>query len=565
MPSLAELKASQEAPDFLTDEGFQTLTGGYLIGDETPRAMYGRLAGAAAKELHRPDLQDRFFNALWKGWLCPATPVASNFGSARALPISCYSLSVPDSVDGIFKSVHELAMMSKNGGGVGVCGSNVRERGAKIRGGYVSEGVIPWIKCFDTTTVAVSQGSVRRGATAFYLDIEHGDADEFIRIRRPTGDPHRQCLNIHHAVTVRDEFMRKVESGDERARHLWREVLRTRFETGEPYILFLDNVNNANPQCYKDLGLKVETSNICSEITGFTNAEHSFVCCLSSLNLAKYDEWKDTDVVELGIYFLDAVMSEFIGKARLIEGMQRAVRFAEKSRMLGLGVLGWHTLLQDKMLPFNSFEAMRLNSAIFKQIREQAERATTKLALEYGEPEWCEGYDRRNTHLIALAPTVSNSTISGNVSPSIEPITANAFTKKTAKGTFIQRNPRLKALLASKGKDEDEVWKTIVVEEGSVQNLPFLSAHEKEVFLTAREINQMAIVRQAGARQKYVDQAQSLNLFFPSDVDPSYFHKVHLEAWKAGLKSLYYCRTGSVLKGDVATRFYAEECTACHA
>ena len=476
---------------------------------------------------------------------------------------NCYSLTVPDSVDGIFKSVHELAMLSKYGGGVGACFSRVRGRNTEITGNGRSEGVIPWLKAFDATICAVSQGNVRRGATAAYLHIDHPDLEEFLQIRKPEGDQNRRCMNLNHAVVITDEFMRKVEAGDEKAREKWTAVLKARFETGEPYILFIDTVNRANPQCYKDLGLAVETSNICTEIVLHTDEEHTFVCCLSSLNLSKYHEWKGTDLPYIAIWMLEGVMSEFLEKARGLPGFERAVRFAEKSRALGLGVLGWHTLLQESGIPFDSFKANTLNAKIFKEIREQAERATVDIAKEYGEPEWCKGYGRRHTHLMALAPTVSNSTISGNVSPSIEPLVANAFTKKSAKGTFLQQNPTLKKLLAEKGKDTPEVWKQIVVEQGSVQNLPFLSKEEKEVFLTAREINQMALVRQAASRQRFVDQAQSLNLFFPSNVDPNYFHRVHMLAWKEGVKSLYYCRTGSVLKGDIATRFYEETCQAC--
>lgn len=560
---LEELKKLGEAPEHLTLEGFVTLSGGYLLPGETPVAMYRRVSDAAAKRLNRPELADKFFDYIHKGWLCLATPVASNMGTDRGMPISCFSLSIPDSVDGIFKSIHELAIMSKNGGGVGFCASNVRGRGALIKGNGVSEGIIPWLKCFESTTVAVSQGSTRRGASAAYLNIDHLDIEEFIRIRRPTGDVNRQCQNIHHGVTVTDEFMNRVESGDERARQIWTEVLRTRFETGEPYIMFIDTVNRNNPDCYKQRNLTVETSNICSEIVLHTDSEHSFVCCLSSLNLAKYDEWKNTDLVETSIWFLDGVMSEFIEKAAKIEGFERAVRFAKKGRALGLGALGWHSYLQQNMIPFDSFKANMLNSAIFKQMKEQAEKATKDLAAVYGEPEWCQGSGRRNTHLMALAPTVSNATISGNVSPSIEPFPANAFTKKSAKGTFIQQNVELKKLLQSKGKDDDKTWKSIVVNEGSVQHLSFLTPEEKEVFLTAREINQMAIIQQAASRQRFIDQSQSLNLFFPVNVDPKWFHKVHIEAWKAGVKTLYYCRTGSVLKGDVATRFYDESCKAC--
>ena len=567
MTDLEALKADGKAPEFLTDEGYTTLCGGYLLPGETPADMYWRVAKAAAIRLNKPDLAQKFFDAMFKGWLCLATPVASNMGAKRGIPISCYSLTVGDSIDYIFSGVHELAIMAKHGGGVGICFSRVRCRDSDIANSNgKTEGTIPFLKAYDTTSCAVSQGSVRRGAAVAYLPIEHGDFDEFIRIRRVTGDQNRQCQNLHHAVTVTDAFMRKVQEGDIEARRRWLEVLKTRFETGEPYIMWIDTVNRGNPETYKKLGLTVETSNLCSEITGYTDLEHSFVCCLSSLNLAKYDEWKDTDVVETAIWFLDGVMEEFIDRASQIHGLEKAVRFAKKGRMLGLGVLGWHTLLQSKMLPFDSFEAFKLNSKIFKQLREQADKATMNLGAEYGEPEWCVGSGRRNTHCLAVAPTTSNATIVGNVSPSIEPCAANSFVKKQAKGTFIQHNQVLKKILASYGKDTSETWKDISNNEGSVQHLPFLSAIEKEVFLTAREINQLAIIKQAAARQKYIDQAQSVNLFFPVNVDPKFVHLVHMEGWLQGLKTLYYCRTGSVLKADVASRaFDTQTCASCEA
>ena len=561
---LEELQVAGEAAPWLTQEGLQTLQGGYLLPDETPKGMYRRLADHAEQLLGVKGFSDKVFQLFWKGWLCPATPVASNFGANRALPISCYSLAIDDSVSGIFNSLHEMAMLSKNGGGVAYDFSRIRHRGAGIAGNIgKSEGVIPWLKIFDVTTVSVSQGAVRRGATAAYAPVDHGDIHEFLNIRRPTGDQNRQCLNIHHGVTITDEFMHKVESGDKEARALWIEILKTRQETGEPYLMFIDNVNRQNPDCYKSNNLNVLASNICSEIVLHSDLEHTFVCCLSSMNLSRYDEWKDTDAVETAIWFLDAVMEDFINRAKDMPGFERAVRFAVKSRALGLGALGWHTYLQEHSIPFESFEAFKLNSQIFKQIQQQANKATRDLAAKYGEPEWCKGFGVRNTHTIALAPTVSNAIISGNVSPSIEPLPANAFTKKTAKGAFIQQNPTLRKILAAKGKDTDEVWKSIAIEDGSVQHLDFLSEHEREVFKTGREINQMAVVNQAAARQKYIDQAQSVNLLFPPDVDPKYFHKVHMEAWRQGLKTLYYCRTGAVLKGDVATRFYDDSCKAC--
>lgn len=566
MKSLQELKQENQAPEFLTDEGYKTLCGGYLLENETPKGMYQRISKASAQRLNKPELENKFFELFWKNWLGPASPVCSNMGSNRGLPISCFAGYIPDSVDGIMTSMHELASMSKYGGGVAQHYNDVRGRGSIIAGNGYSDGVVPFMKIQDSTTIGISQGGTRRGATASYLPIEHPDIEEFLKIRKPQGDPNRQCLNIHHAVCVSDQFMDKIKNGDEKARYLWKEILKTRFETGEPYLFFSDTVNRENPECYKNNNLSVLGSNICTEITLATDKEHSFVCCLSSLNLARWDEWKDTNAVQLAIWFLDGVMEEFIVKAKDIPGFEKSVRFAEKSRALGLGVFGFHSLLQQKGLPYDSFETYRLNNQIFKLIESESKIATQQLAQEYGEPEWCKGSGVRNTHTIALAPTVTNAIISGNVSPSIEPWTANAFARKTAKGTFIHRNNILEALLESKNKNDEQVWNSIVSNEGSVQHLDFLSSDEKATFLTAREINQFVIVKLAAQRQKYIDQAQSINLFFPSNADPTYIHKVHMMAYHEGLKTLYYCRAGSVLKGDSGSRAYKREeneCVAC--
>lgn len=557
-------------PEWLTDAGLKTLTKGYLLDGETPFQMYRRVADASAKNLNMPELADKFYNAMVNNWLCPATPVLSNMGTDRGLPISCFGIDSPDSVDGIYRTVHELAMLSKHGGGVGVGMSRIRGRGVDIRGGQngKSEGVVPWIKVLDSATIATSQGNVRRGATSVNLHVDHIDIEEFLRIRRQTGDVNRQCLNINTCVIVSDSFMEKVVAGDNKARELWIAILKERLETGEPYILFEGNVNNSNPESYKNNNLKVSMTNICSEITLHTDEDHSFVCCLSSLNLAKWDEWKDTDLPELAVYFLDGVISEFIDKATSIPGFERAVRFAIKSRAIGIGALGWHTLLQSKMIPFDSFQAMMMNAEIFKTIQERANKATRDMAVSHGESEWCKGTGVRHTHLVAIAPTRSNSVISGGVSYGIEPIVANAYADKTAKGVFLIKNKQLEQLLINKSMDTNETWKSIVTNNGSVQHLKFLSKEEKEVFLTAREINQMALIRQAAQRQKFIDQSQSLNLFFNIDVDVAWFNKVHIQAWKDGVKTLYYCRSSSILKADSGSRVATvavskDECKAC--
>jgi ribonucleoside-diphosphate reductase alpha chain len=899
MCDLNALKQSNEAPQWMNEESIKTLSAGYLLKDETPRQMYKRLARTAASYYKDGNLEERFFAILWKNWLCPSSPIVANFGTERGMPISCNSLSVPDSINGIFMKNHELAVLSKNGAGVGIYFGDIRGRQAPIKGNGTSEGIVPWCKVFDTTIMSVSQGcyddqtevltengwekfsslvqntkvaqvskvgelsftdftdyicypvkenlyhfsnktqsidllitsnhrmaiekrrrisnkrdvngkflsnaktmdghlsiveakdlmphrdnrfwvaprntvgkketlsvldrfliayqadgsskpsgsstgaisgnllyafrfrkerkitrlteiinelgwgfsvniqrdgttsflvqvplsihlskklsdvfdlttfsseyakqfisevslwdgsvcetgisyscvvqenvdfvqaiailagkmatlgtpskkeehhqirhhvyicdrnsvggeemnkttkyyegnvycitvptgllvvrrkgaaaicgnSTRRGASAIYLPIDHSDINEFINIRRPTGDINRRCLNINHGVCITDDWMRSMIDGNKENRKTWEEILKTRIETGEPYLFFTDNVNKNNPECYVKNGLTVKCSNICSEIALHTDPDHTFVCCLSSLNLVKYDEWKDTDAVELSVMFLDAVLSEYIQKTETMKGMEASRLSAIKGRAIGLGVLGWHTLLQERNIPFDHFDAMQLNAEIFRNIRSKAENETKRLAAELGEPEWCKGFNRRHTHLLACAPTVSNSIISGGYSAGIEPISANIFTQKSAKGTFIRKNTTLEKLLESKGKNTLDTWRSINEKNGSVQQLSFLSEQEKQVFLTAREINQFSIIKQAIQRQKWVDQAQSVNLFFATNASPKYIHQVHLAAWEGGLKTLYYLRSDGVIKGDMASRD-KNECAACEA
>lgn len=561
--SLHKLQADGEAPEWMQDEGYRTLLGGYLLAGETPRAMYRRVAKAAAS-YYRDDLvwEERFFQAMWRNWLCPASPVLSNMGSDRGLPISCNSLHVGDSVHSIFTKALELAMLSKNGAGVGIYLGDVRGRGATIAGNGTSEGVIPWCKVYDATTVSVSQGSTRRGASAVYLPVDHPDIEEFLNIRRPTGDVNRRCLNLNHGVCISDEWMRSLVEGDATKRKIWGEILKSRVETGEPYLFFTDNVNRANPESYKDKGLSVKTSNICTEIALHTDPDHTFVCCLSSLNLMRWDEWKDSDLVNTTVRFLDAVLEEYIRKTEGDTDLAPSRASAIKGRAIGIGVLGWHSLLQSRGLPFDSFGAMMLNAEVFRTLRAKAEEETASLAKELGEPLWCEGHSRRNTHLLAIAPTVSNSAISGGYSAGIEPFPANVYTIKSAKGTFLRKNGIFEDLLRSKGRDTPEVWRSIHEASGSVQHLEFLSDEEKQVFLTAREINQHALIKQAAQRQTWVDQAQSINLFFAANASPKYIHEVHLAAWESGVKTLYYVRTEGVLRGDLASRS-KDECKAC--
>jgi ribonucleotide reductase alpha subunit len=731
MRTLDELKYEGEAPYWLDEPGFKTLSSGYLLDNETPKGMYSRVSRAAASYYtNSSKWEKKFFEAMWNNWLCPASPVLSNLGTERGMPISCDSIHVGDSIDSIFMKNYELAVLSKNGAGVGIYFGDIRGRGTPIKGNGMSEGIVPWAKVMDTTIVSVNQGSVRRGSAAIYLPVDHLDISEFLNIRRPIGDINRRCLNINHAVCISDAWMQSMLDGDHDKRKLWENLLLVRVETGEPYIFFTDNVNKNNPECYVKNGLDVKTSNICclsgdtlvltdqgsqridslvgknvkvfdgknwvytdtfsqrgmtslyrihlvngsfvdctddhrwfvasnyeqfydhnypwelqtknlqvgqwleyyddtininhrttfqvsqlpeyhiqtiniesadwnritkievlegeypvycptipttgklalanglmtgnSEITLYTDPDHTFVCCLSSLNLVRWEEWKDTDVVNTMVRLLDAVLAEYIKKTENMKGMEASRRSAIKGRAIGIGVLGWHTLLQEKNLPFDSFDTMQLNAEIFRTIRAKAEEETAVMAKELGEPEWCKGFNRRHTHLIACAPTVSNSTISGGYSAGIEPFSANVFVQKSAKGTFIRKNATLERLLASKNQNSTDIWKSINEQNGSVQHLSFLDSHEKEVFLTAREINQHTIIKLAAQRQKWIDQAQSVNLFFAFNSSPKYIHEVHLAAWRSGLKTLYYCRSEGVIKSDLASRS-SEECKSCEA
>ena len=552
----------KDYPEWMDEVGVATISKGYLLPDETPRKAYRRVAKSIAERINRPDLENKFFKYIWNGWIGLASPVLSNTGTDRGLPISCFGIDTPDSIRGIGLTNAELMKLTALGGGVGISVSRIRHRGTPITGNGKSEGVVPWCKIYDSSIIATNQGSVRRGAASVNLDINHLDINEFMQIRRPKGDPNRQCLNLHQCVVVDDHFMRRLQDRDSEAMSLWLEILKTRVETGEPYIMFKDNVNKDNPLAYAMNNLDVSMTNICTEITLHTDEEHSFICCLSSLNLARYDEWKDTDVVETAIRFLDGVMQEFIDKSAGKESLIRTWRHAKKGRALGLGVMGWHTFLQQKNLPFNSIASTAWTHTIFSDIKQKAEATSRQLAVEYGEPTWCKGIGMRNTHLIAIAPTVSNSRLN-NCSAGIEPIPANIYTFNGAKGTFIVKNPTLEAVLEKKGKNTDAIWDQILIDNGSVQNLSHdvLTEDEKEIFLTFSEVNQLELVRQAAIRQRYIDQTQSLNLSFDPTDSPKWINQCHLEAWKLGVKTLYYLRTDSVIKGDLGSR--TSECVAC--
>ena len=548
----------------------KTITGGYLLEGETPRDAYMRVAKTVARRLYKPELAEVFFEYIWKGWLNLASPVLSNTGTDRGLPISCFGIDVADSIQDIGSKNLEMMLLAKHGGGVGVGINQIREAGSRITGNGTSDGVVPFCKIYDSTILATNQGSVRRGAASVNLNIEHGDFEEWIEIREPKGDVNRQSLNLHQCAIVGDKFMRKLEAGDKEARTKWSKLLRKRKATGEPYIMYKGNVNKNNPEAYKENGLKVHMTNICSEITLHTDESHSFVCCLSSVNLAKYEEWKDTNLIYDAIWFLDGVMEEFIQRAKGLRGFENAIRSATKGRPLGLGVLGWHTYLQAKGIPFEGLPAQYETRKIFSQIKIESERASRALAEVYGEPLWCVGTGMRNTHLRAIAPTVSNSKLSGNVSPGIEPWAANVFTEQSAKGTFIRRNPTLEDTLAKEGLNTPEIWEQILRDGGSIQGIDALDSVTvgewndpiKEVFKTFKEINQLELVKQAGIRQQYIDQSVSLNLAFPSEASPKWINKVHMEAWKQGVKTLYYTRTESVLRGDIAQQAMVD-CISC--
>jgi len=561
----------KQYPVWMDEIGLSTVSNGYLLPDENVFDAFRRVSKAAARRLRRKDLQPLFYEAMTKNWLCLASPVFSNMGTERGMPISCFGIDVDDSIEGIAGANSELMRLSSQGGGVGVGVSRIRGRGKSIKDNGVSEGVVPWCKIYDSTILATNQGSVRRGAASVNLDINHPDIEEFLGIRRPKGDVNRQCLNLHQCVVVDDKFMNKLEDRDEKSMKLWGEILKTRLETGEPYIMFKDNVNNANPEAYKKHSLEVSMTNICSEITLYTDPLHSFICCLSSLNVARWEEWKEykfengMSLPELTCWFLEGVLQEFIDRAKNLKFMENTVRSAIKGRAIGVGVLGWHTFLQDKNIPFVGLQANAMTRKIFGFIQEEVLKASRDQATEYGEPEWCKGTGLRHTHHTAIAPTVSNAIISGGVAASIEPIPANVYNLKSAKGVFIKRNPILERLLQQKGYNIDSVWDQILRDHGSVMGLPdyILTDEEKEVFLTFKEINQLEIVKQNGIRQQFIDQAISLNLSFDPNDTPKWISQVHKEAWKQGIKTLYYLRTESVLRGDNLQRL--SDCISCEA
>lgn len=547
------LQSSGDLPEWVVTPGWQLLKEKYLSGSNSLRDAFHRISSCAAMHTDDPSYwTGRFMEVLWKGWLAPSTPVLSNMGTIKGMPVSCSGGYVEDSIDGFYSAYREAAILTKYGFGTSGYLGGIRDRGAAISTGGKASGTLPVFKTFAQTMRDVAQGTSRRGAWAGYLPIDHGDFQEVSDYL----EHHPDDLNI--GWNISDRFIERLVSGDKDAIARYQRSLKVKAVTGKGYYFFPDKVNRLSPECYRDRNLKVTASNLCTEITLFSDPEHTFTCVLSSMNLAKYDEWKDTDAVFVACVFLDCVASEFLRMARNVPGLERAVRFTERSRALGLGALGFHTYLQQRMVPFESFEAHLLNLEIFEHIRKESERATRFMASRWGEPEWCSGTGRRNTHLLAVAPNTQSALVCGGVSQGIEPIVANLYTQSTAAGELSRINPTFLEVAKQRGKFNSELVAELVGSDGSVQGLTWLSDHEKLVFKTAYEIDQRAILRLASARQQYIDQAQSINLFFDANEDEAYISEIHKEAFlDPNIKSLYYMRTKAGVKASKG------ECLAC--
>jgi ribonucleoside-diphosphate reductase alpha chain len=556
---ISNLQINKKRDENLTEFGKAILKDRYLLPDEDYQDLFMRVA----KYYGDDDAHsERIYNYMSNLWFMPATPILSNGGTNRGLPISCFLNEVSDSLDGIVDLWNENVWLASRGGGIGSYWGNIRSIGEGVNQSGKTSGIIPFIKVMDSQTLAISQGSLRRGSAAVYLQIDHPEIEEFIDLRRPTGgDPNRRSLNLHHGIAITDKFMKAVENNAE-----WELIsphnkqiittLRARIETGEPYLLFIDNVNKSLPKHHQKLGLKVKTSNLCSEITLPTGLDHknkqrTAVCCLSSLNIENYDKWKDNPkFIEDVMRFLDNVLEDFIKKAP--ESMKHAKYSASREKSIGLGVMGLHSFLQSKMIPFESAMAKVWNKKIFEHIKQKTDEANILLAEEKGAcPDAKEvGAKKRFSNTMAIAPTASISIICGNSSPGIEPYAANSFTQKTLTGSFTVRNKNLVKLLTEKGKNNEETWSSISTNEGSVQHLDFLNEHEKLVFKTAQEIDQQWLVDLCADRTPYISQAQSLNIFLPGNVHKRILHKLHFDAWKKGVKSMYYCRSTSMQRAE---------------
>ena len=564
-----EVRVDRSRDSLITDFGRATLDDRYLLPGESYQDLFARVSSYYGEDAAHAQ---RIYDYMSKMWFMPATPILSNGGTTRGLPISCFLNEANDSLDGIVGLWNENVWLASKGGGIGSYWGNLRSIGEKVGLNGKTSGVIPFIRVMDSLTLAISQGSLRRGSAAVYLPLNHPEIEEFVEIRRPTGgDPNRKALNLHHGILVPDAFMRAVEADEEwaltspkdgsvvrkiSARGLWIRILMARIETGEPYLIYSDHVNNARPEHHKLAGLEVKTSNLCSEITLPTGVDQhgqqrTAVCCLSSLNLESWFEWKDHPLfIEDVMRFLDNVLQDFIDRAP--DGMEKAKYSAARERSVGLGVMGFHSFLQSQNVPWESVIAKVWNKRMFAHIRGQADAASKLLADERGPCPDAEEYGvhERFSHKMAIAPTASISIIAGNASPGVEPIAANVFLQKTLSGSFSVRNRHLQKLLAEKGRDTDDVWSSITVNKGSVQHLDFLDEQEKAVYRTAFELDQRWVVEHAADRTPYICQSQSINLFLPANVHKRDLHQIHMMAWKRGVKSLYYCRSLSIARAD---------------
>jgi ribonucleoside-diphosphate reductase alpha chain len=540
------------------NEDTQTfMSRGYLRPGETVQERSWAIANRAGQILGDPEFAVKFYHYLSRGYYSLASPVWSNFGRS-GLPISCNNVYVDDTIHDILMKTAEIGMQTKNGAGTSAYLGAIRPRGSRINTGGVADGPAHFAQLIDSTTEVISQGAVRRGSCAVYLDVDHPDILEFLEFR----EINSVVKNLSLGVCISDSWMESMLAGDPDKRKVWSRIIRKRVESGYPYLFFTDTVNRAAPQPYKDLGRRIYSSNLCSEITLSSSVDESFVCDLSSLNLVTRDEWVYTDAVEMLVSFLDAVMSEYIDKTEAMPLMANARRFAINQRALGLGVLGWHSYLQKLSIPFESKEALELNIVVHKEISERALAQSEKLAKTLGEPPMLKGYGRRNMTLMAIAPTTSSSFILGQVSPSIEPLASNYFVKNLAKGNFTYKNPYLKEVLRAHGKDDKETWSSILEHAGSVQHLDWLSAHERKVFKTFAEIPQIAVVQQAADRQNFIDQAQSLNLMIPPDTPPKDISKLLITGWNLGVKTFYYQRSANPAQELARDILNCESCSA---
>lgn len=543
---------------WLNEESEQILHRGYLLKGETVQGAIERIATAASKRLYRPELKSAFIELIENGWMSLSSPIWANMGTERGLPISCFNVHMPDNIEGITNKLGEVIMQTKIGGGTSGYFGALRGRGSTVTDNGRSSGAVSFMKLFDTAMDTISQGGVRRGAFAAYLDIDHPDIMEFLTIKS-IGSP---LQNLFFAVCVPDYWMQDMIEGDQAKREIWAKVLESRQEKGLPYIFFSDNVNRQKPQVYKDKGLQIQSSNLCSEIMLPSTDEESFICCLSSMNLELFDEWKDTRAVRLAIYFLDAVLEEFIVKTEGNHYLKAANQFAKNHRALGLGVMGWHSYLQKNMIPFESLEAKQTTTKIFKYLQDESEKATKELSNIYGEPPLLKDYNRRNATCMAIAPTTSSSAILGQSSPGIEPFSSNYYKAGLSKGNFVRKNKYLKEVLKERGIDNEDTWRSIMLNHGSVQHLKELSDLEKQVFKTFKEISQLEIIQQASIRQKYIDQSQSLNINIPANMPIKDVNRLLIEAWQLGVKTLYYQRSQSVSKEFITN---IVSCSSCEA